>query len=54
MTEPIIQEPGVGEIRTYTRCMRCRRSFKKPKTTPMGPKCTKKAAERAARVAGAA
>lgn len=49
---PIIQEPGVAEARTYTHCMRCRRSFKKPKTTPYGPVCAKKAAERAAHTAG--
>lgn len=51
---PIIQEAGVGaqEIRTYTHCMRCRRSFKKPKTVPYGPKCAAKAAQKAQRAAG--
>lgn len=49
MIEPLIQEAGVAEIRTYTHCARCRRSFKKPKTTPYGPKCAAKMAERAAR-----
>jgi hypothetical protein len=46
---PIIQEAGVAEVRTYTHCMRCKKSFKKSKTTPYGPKCAKKVAERAAR-----
>ena len=49
---PIIQEAGVGEVRTYTHCMRCRRSFKKPKTVPYGPKCAAKVAHRAERTAG--
>jgi hypothetical protein len=52
MTEPLIQEAGVQEPRSYTHCMRCRRSFKKPKTVPFGPVCAKKAAERAQRAAG--
>jgi hypothetical protein len=43
----IIQEQGVQGARTYTHCMRCRRSFKRPKTTPYGPKCAAKMAERA-------
>jgi hypothetical protein len=49
---PTIQEQGTGEQRTYTHCMRCRRSFKKPKTSPLGPKCARKAAQRAERAAG--
>ncbi len=47
-SDAIIQEQGVQEPRTYTHCMRCRRSFKRPKTVPYGPKCAKKAAQRAA------
>ena len=49
---PIIQEAGVQEDRTYTHCARCRRSFKHPKKVPYGPKCARKAAEKAQRAAG--
>jgi hypothetical protein len=52
-SKSIIQEAGVGEVRTYTHCMRCRRGFKKPKTVPFGPKCAAKVAQRAAQAAGA-
>ena len=52
MIEISIQEPGMGEVRTYTHCARCRRNFKKPKTTSLGPKCAAKVAQMAAQAAG--
>lgn len=45
----LIQEQGISTPRTYTHCMRCRRSFKKSKTTPYGPTCAKKMAAKEAR-----
>jgi hypothetical protein len=44
----LIQEQGTATPRTYTHCMRCRRSFKKPKTVAYGPTCAKKMAAREA------
>lgn len=49
---PFLQESGVQEVRSYTHCMRCRMSFKKPKTMPYGPKCAAKVAQKEQRAAG--
>lgn len=48
MSENLIQEQGISAPRTYTHCMRCRRSFKRPKTIPYGPTCLKKMAAKCA------
>ena len=44
-----IQEQGTATPRTYTHCVRCRRSFKRSKTVPYGPTCVKKMAVKEAR-----
>jgi hypothetical protein len=47
----LIQEQGISTPRTYTHCMRCRRSFKRSKTIPYGPTCARKMAAKEAAVA---
>ena len=35
------------EPRAYSHCLKCKRSFKHPKTVPYGPKCAKMVAQNA-------